>query len=286
MAYVGLTVNKAQRHYSHSLGKNPKGKISRSPVYKYYQTINKPVPNPIYLEERLTASEARVKEHEWVIKYQEMGYRLLNTAKTGAGIGSLGSAALKWTKRRVFEEAQKYQSRSEFASKCASAYDVAIKRGWIDQMPWMKEKWSHPTPKWTKEAVFEESKKYSTRREFEVNSSSAYTKALLQGWLDEMPWIELKRKSWTKEEVFEESKKYNSRSSFSRGTSGAYGIARREKWLDEMPWLVKLSHGKWTKEDVFKEAKKYPARKAFRVGNETAYRTALKNDWMDELFPK
>ncbi len=286
VAYVGLTVNKSQRHYSHSTGYNRNGKISRSPVYRYFQSTGRIVPNPIYLEERLTADEAREKEHEWRMKYQDMGYRLLNSAKTGAGIGSLGGVPIKWTKPKVFKEAQKYQSRTEFASKCTGAYAVACKRGWIEQMPWMKAKWWHPTPRWTREAVFEESKKYSTRREFEKNSSGAYSKALAQGWLDEMPWLELKRKSWTREEVFEESRKYNSRVSFSKGAVSAYDIARREKWLDEMPWLVKLSHGKWTKEDVFKEAKKYPARKAFRVGNETAYRTALKNDWMDELFPK
>ena len=286
VAYVGLTVNKSQRHYSHSTGYNRNGKISRSPVYRYFQSIGRIVPNPIYLEERLTADEAREKEHEWRMKYQDMGYRLLNIAKTGAGIGSLGAVPAKWTKPRVFKEAQKYQSRTEFASKCTGAYAVACKRGWIEQMPWMRAKWWHPTPRWTREAVFEESKKYSTRREFEINSSGAYSKALAQGWLDEMPWLELKRKSWTREEVFEESRKYNSRVSFSKGAVSAYDIARREKWLDEMPWLVKLSHGKWTKEDVFMEAKKYPSRKAFRVGNETAYRTALKNHWMDELFPK
>lgn len=286
VAYVGLTVNKSQRHYSHSTGYNRNGKISRSPVYRYFQSSGRIVPNPKYLEEWLTADEAREKEHEWRMKYQDMGYRLLNIAKTGAGIGSLGGVPAKWTKPRVFKEAQKYQSRTEFASKCTGAYAVACKRGWIEQMPWMRAKWWHPTPRWTREAVFEESKKYSTRREFEINSSGAYSKALAQGWLDEMPWLELKRKSWTREEVFEESRKYNSRVSFSKGAVSAYDIARREKWLDEMPWLVKLSHGKWTKEDVFMEAKKYPSRKAFRVGNETAYRTALKNHWMDELFPK
>ena len=286
VAYVGLTVNKAQRHNSHSTGYNRNGKSSQSPVYHYFQLMGRLVPDPIYLEEGLTADEAREKEHEWRMKYQNMGYRLLNIAKTGVGIGSLGGVAIKWTKPRVFKEAQKYQSRIEFATKCTGAYNVACKKGWIEQMPWMKAKWSHPTPKWTKEAVFDESRKYSTRREFEINSSGAYSKALAKGWLDEMPWLELKRKSWTREDVFAESRKYNSRASFAQGASSAYHIARSEKWLDEMPWLIKQSRGKWTKEDVFEEAKKYSLRKAFRVGNETAYRTALKNDWMDELFPK
>ena len=283
VAYVGLTVDKKQRHHDHSSSLDKHGKKTSSPVYRYFQSINKSVPNPFYLEERLTAEEAREKEHYWVIQYKEKGYRLLNKAKTGAGIGALGSATYKWTKPKVFKEAQKYQSRSEFAAKSPVAYSVATKRGWVDQMSWLKKKWSHPTPKWTKEAVFEESKKYSTRRQFEDGASSAYSKVLQYGWLDDMPWLEVTRKSWTKEEVFEESKRYNSRVAFSQGTPGAYGIARREKWLDNMPWLKKQVHSKWTKEEVFEESKKYSSRKAFSVGNESAYRIACRNKWLDEM---
>ena len=283
VAYVGLTVDKKRRHYNHSTGYDKGGKVTKSPVYQYFQSICEPVPTPTYLEERLTASEAREKEDEWVKKYQAKGYFLLNKGKTGAGIGALGSASIKWTKPKVFEEAKKYQSRSEFARECASAYSVACKRGWIEQMLWMKEKWSHPTPRWTKEAVFEESKKYSTRRQFEDGASSAYSKALQNGWLDDMPWIEVTRKSWTKEEVYEESKKYNSRVAFSQGTPGAYGIARREKWLDDMPWLTKQMHSKWTKEEVFEESRKYSTRKDFSIGNGTAYGIARRNKWLDEM---
>ena len=286
VAYVGLTVDKKRRHYNHSTGYDKGGKVIKSAVFRYFQSIGKPVPNPRYLEERLTASEAREKEDEWVKKYKEMGYYLLNKGKTGAGVGALGSASFKWTKPKVFEEARKYQSRSEFASKCVGAYTVACKRGWIEQMPWMKEKWSHPSPKWTKDAVFEESKKYSSRREFEDGASSAYSKALQYGWLDDMSWLKIKRKSWSKEEVFEESRKYNSRVAFAEGTPGAYGIARREKWLDEMPWLVKKGHGIWTKEEVFEESKKYASRTAFAKGNETAYRIALRKGWINDIFPK
>ena len=284
IAYVGLTVDKKQRHHDHSSSLDKHGKKTSSPVYRYFQSINKSVPNPFYLEKRLTAEEAREKEHYWVTQYKEKGYRLLNKGKTGAGIGALGSATYKWTKPKVFKEAQKYQSRSEFARECASAYSVACKRGWIEQMLWMKEKWSHPTPKWTKEVVFEESKKYSTRRQFEDGASSAYSKALQNGWLDDMPWLELTRKSWTKEEVYKESKKYNSRVAFSRGTPGAYGIARREKWLDDMPWLVVRTTYVSMKDSIFDESKKYQSMVEFKISNPEAYAIALKKRWLKEMI--
>ena len=40
--------------------------------------------------------------------------------------------------------------------------------------------------KWTKETVFEESKKYSSRSEFKKKKSGAFRIAYMNGWLDEM----------------------------------------------------------------------------------------------------
>ena len=48
--------------------------------------------------------------------------------------------------------------------------------------------------KWTKEKVFEESKKYTTRKEFVKGCSSAYNVAYRNGWLKEMTWLKLQRK--------------------------------------------------------------------------------------------
>jgi len=67
---------------------------------------------------------------------------------------------------------------------------------------------------WTKERVFEESKKYTSRSEFKKGNSRAYTLARKNNWLNEMIWFEPSQKMkpngyWTKERVFEESKKYD-----------------------------------------------------------------------------
>ena len=43
--------------------------------------------------------------------------------------------------------------------------------------------------KWTKEAVFEESKKYTTKVEFKKSSSVAYRVAVKNEWIKEMTWI-------------------------------------------------------------------------------------------------
>ena len=46
--------------------------------------------------------------------------------------------------------------------------------------------------KWTKENVFIESKKYSSRAEFKKNKSGAFSVAYKNGWLDEMVWLKQK----------------------------------------------------------------------------------------------
>lgn len=80
---------------------------------------------------------------------------------------------------------------------------------------------------WTKEQVFEESKKYTSIVEFQKKSVSAYTKALKNNWLDDMTWLpRMRSRRWTKEAALEESKKYKTRTEFARKSSGAYDAAR------------------------------------------------------------
>lgn len=90
-----------------------------------------------------------------------------------------------WTKDRVFEESKKYQTRSGFKKSCLGAYKVALKNAWLDEMDWLKEV-RKPNGYWTKEKVFEESRKYQTRKKFDKGSSRAYEVARKNGWLDEL----------------------------------------------------------------------------------------------------
>ena len=74
---------------------------------------------------------------------------------------------------------------------------------------------------WTKEGVFQESRKYTSRTEFAHGSPGAYQAACKKRWLSEMVWHIPKIRSWTKEAVFEESHKYTSRTEFARLCVGA-----------------------------------------------------------------
>lgn len=197
----------------------------------------------------------------------------------------------KWTKETVFEESKKYSSRSEFKKKKSGAFRIAYMNGWLDEMIWLVRPTAKPI-KWTKEAVFEESRKYFIVTEFMNNAVTAYTIAKNNNWLTEMDWLApSKRKPsgyWKiKENVINESKNYKSVTEFQRKNSRAFDSAKLNGWLDEMDWLAKTNRkpvGYWKeKNNVFEESKKYNNRSDFCEGCYLAYITAKNNGWFNEM---
>ena len=67
----------------------------------------------------------------------------------------------KWDKETCLEEAHKYKSRGEFQKKSRSAYNAALKNGWLDDCTFEEQRKS-----WDKESCLEEAKKYNSRSEF------------------------------------------------------------------------------------------------------------------------
>lgn len=197
----------------------------------------------------------------------------------------------KWTKETVLEEGKKYSSRSEFKKKKSGAFRIAYMNGWLDEMIWLVRPTAKPI-KWTKEAVFEESRKYSIVTEFMNNAVTAYTVAKNNNWLTEMDWLApSKRKPsgyWKiKENVINESKNYKSVTEFQRKNSRAFDSAKLNGWLDEMDWLSKANRkpvGYWKeKNNVFEESQKYNYRSEFCEGCYLAFFTAKNNGWLNEM---
>ena len=143
--------------------------------------------------------------------------------------------------------------------------------------------------KWSKETVFEESKKYSSRSEFKKNRGGAFKVAYENGWLSEMDWLkhpEPQPIKWTHEAVLEESKKYSSITEFNDKNASAYAVARKNGWLDEMTWLERkyAIRGFWqSKDNVLNESHKYDTLKDFRDGSPRAHEIARRNGWLDEM---
>ena len=102
----------------------------------------------------------------------------------------------KWTYQTCLEESKKYSTRGEFALASSGAYHVARENNWLDEYVWLMdgkqfrlEKWG----KWTKEACYEEAKKYRTRTEFAKKNNSAYNNARQYNWIDDYYWLKDER---------------------------------------------------------------------------------------------
>lgn len=113
--------------------------------------------------------------------------------------------------------------------------------GWLPAMIWLKPLPLGIISKWTRDAILEESKKYSSRTEFAQNSPTAYQHACKdKSIFKEMPWIKEKKKPdgyWNvKEHVLEEGKKYRNRTAFSVGAYTAWKNAKKYGWIDEIEW--------------------------------------------------
>lgn len=177
VAYVGLTSNKEERHISHSTGLY-KGEPTYSAVFNYFKSINKNIPEPIYLKEDLSLVDAQKMEDMYKKEYESKGYMMLNTGKTGVGTGSVGW--YKWNKEMLFEEASKYKSKIELYRNNRGAYDYAINHGYINEL------YDNIKRTWNDNIVIEEARKYKNKYSFKKGCSGAYSYAERHNLLKEL----------------------------------------------------------------------------------------------------
>jgi hypothetical protein len=150
------------------------------------------------------------------------------------------SSSCKWTFEKLQEEASKHKSRSDFEKENLSAYNSALKRGFLDQIC------SHMGPRknepWTDEELFNVALKYKTRSDFFNNDNGAYQAAKIRGLFEKisahMPKVDRSGENgssfkWTFEKLQEEALKYKTRGEFQKYSS-AYSTACGKKLLDSV----------------------------------------------------
>jgi hypothetical protein len=294
--YVGRTIYTELRDYQHR-------NVVNDSVFKFAMENGFEIPKMEIIETNLTVLQGAEKEKYWEQYYRDMGYTIINKKPCGS-IGSM--AAGKWSKKKCFEESKKYKTRSEFFEKSSSAYQKALKEGWLNEMTWLYTKRKYPRGYWTvKENVINEGKKYKSKKEFGEKNISAFLAAYKYGFIKEMDWLTKQKQHpfgyWNnKENIIEESKKYKTMSEFRKKSCVAYNSAKKNELLNEMTWLKKPRRekviksdndkndrhpkGYWkNRENMMKEAKKYSSKEEFQKGNLYAFLAAHKYGYIDEM---
>ena len=225
--YVGLTKNIITRNRQH---------MKKGSVYEYKKICNNY--KFLQLTDYLDIETASMKEGDFVEKYKNDGWKILNKIKTG-GIGSNGNKQkiLYWTKEKCQEESLKYLCRSEFKIKSASAYQSALKNKWLNDICLHMSLLHKPNNYWTKEKCQEEALKYNNRYEFQKKSSGAFSRSYINGWYDEicshMSMLKIKYDSYSKNECKVESLKYKGRYDFFIKNNKLYNVSLKNGWLDD-----------------------------------------------------
>ena len=182
-----------------------------------------------------TNAELKGAEGFWAKDCENKGFQILNDQTK---YGRVGVGKRIYSDEYIRQVAKKYISRNEFKKHDSCAYNYACRQQIVNAVC------SHMSPKykpdgyWTLETCKNEALKYSSRKELEKGSSSAYSKALKEGWIDEICMHMTPNHKpygyWTLETCKNEALKYSSRNEFKKGSGGALNRARQEKWLDEI----------------------------------------------------
>lgn len=124
--YIGLTYNEEKRYNEHL-------NDIRTSVYKHR---NKTGLSPKYftISDYMKSEDAQELEHNTLLNYINNGWIILNTGKTGRGIGSIGGNTIKWTFEACMIKALEYDNYNDFIYKSKGAYNSAKTNKWLKEI--------------------------------------------------------------------------------------------------------------------------------------------------------
>lgn len=184
--YVGRTNSIKRRNKQHCNGYwHRDGSRTYDIVYKFAKDNNVDIPEPIILEDKLTAEQSQDREDYWKNFYIEKGMRCLNKGVTGIGKGSLG-ATVRWTYDEFCKEASKYSYKTEMKYKNQSAYKAGVHNGWID-IPFENRK--KKDKYWDDiDNVLNAAKECTGAKDMVRRYGGAYNSARRHGWVDQLKY--------------------------------------------------------------------------------------------------
>lgn len=138
--------------------------------------------------------------------------------------------------------------------------------------------------KWNIRKCKKESRKFTSRKQFEVNSSGAYTWARRNNHLDEV-CSHMKKNfiNWNLDLIIEIAKQYNSKGKFIVDNSGAYGWIVRNNHKEDPSIFGHMEESiKWNLKKVIEVARLYKTKTEFQKSEQkSAYIWCHRNNELD-----
>lgn len=180
--YVGRTNNIKRRNKQHCNGYwHRDGSRTYDVVYRFAKDNNVDIPEPVVLEDGLTAEQSQDREDYWKNFYIDKGMQCLNKGATGIGKSSLG-ATIKWDYESCKKEAVKYGTRYKMKIGNQSAYNAAKNNKWLEEFfgDWAKKKdkyWDNV------DNVLNAAKECIGAKDMVKKFGGAYNSAIKHGWV-------------------------------------------------------------------------------------------------------
>ena len=221
-AYVGLTGDENERDYQH----NKETAKQLSPVLKHKQKSGNKPNKQVVSNGYIPYKEAIDMECDYMQKYRDEGWILLNSRKCGG----LGGGKLKYTDIDLMDIAKQYNSADEFYKGNKSAHTIASERGILKNIT------SHMSRKrvdYTEDNIRTIAKKYNNRTDFADNDPNAYAAARRRGILDDVckHMTDIKYKKRTDQEILDIGVKYKDMGEFKRSEPAVYQTAQKRGLL-------------------------------------------------------
>jgi hypothetical protein len=142
---------------------------------------------------------------------------------------------------------------------------------------------------WDLKSCASEARKFKSRTEWAKGSSTSYSIAAQNGWLNHCcAHMAQKIKPngfWTKEKCKAEARKFECRSDWAKKSGTSYNVALSKKWLDECCTHMHQKRkpmGYWTLERCEEEAKRHSCSTDWQKANAASYAIAIERGWYSQ----
>ena len=229
--YVGLSCDPRKRDTQHRIWRGKR----TSCVFKFAKKSGTEIPEMEILESGISQSEARSKEHEYVNKYRGIGYKVLNTGKTGASVGSIGGMP-KYTKKEFLEVAQEVGDFNTFVKNFKGLYIAALQHGWLKECHFLKRDRRAPKTINDEYAIKEADGKSTIE---DLRNDSAIYNYIVKHKLWRRTKFGLRRQSLNKDFCISVARTFSSACSLRKSNITVYLKMKKNGWIEECAWLVK-----------------------------------------------
>lgn len=281
--YVGLTYDESRRKKQHLDDIVNQAKNRKSAVYQYYQETGIK-PEFKILTGLLDLDESQKQEENFLKKYQNDGWKILNRVKTGG----LGGSYQIYTDDVLRNIAKKYKTKEDWKDNEPVSQNVARKRP-----EFYKDITSHmvrpPSEKlkYTDDVLRDIAKKYETIKDWNDNDNSSLTIARKRGReffkdITSHMTILNRYEPYSEDELRDIAKKYNNFDDWVKNAGGAKSASYR-KGIDFVNDITShfIRKQKNYTDDILRDiAKKYKSKSEWR-NNEPAALSASYRRGMD-----